>query len=53
MLCSLPLEYNSITHWSVLNEVGDFLLSVLIDEDEGVVFGVSGIVLVPPFSRVH
>ena len=50
---SLTLEYNPIAHWGVLDESGNFLFPILIDKDEGVVFGVSGIVLVPSFSRVY
>ena len=47
------LEYNPISHWGVLDVSSDFLFPILVDEDEGVVFGVSGIVLVPSFSRMH
>ena len=50
---SFALEYNPIAHWGVLDETSDFLFPILVDEDEGVVFGVSGIVLMPSFPRVY
>ena len=53
MLRPLALEYYPITYWGVLDEAGDFLFPIFVNEDKGVVFGVSGIVLVPSFSRVH
>ena len=53
MLRSFALEYYPISHWSVLDETSDFLVSVFVNEDEGVVFGISGVVLVPSFSRVY
>ena len=53
MFRSFALEYNPISHWGVLDEASDFFFPIFIDEDEGVVFGVSSIVLVPSFSRMH
>ena len=53
MLCSFALKYYPIAYWGVLDEAGDLLLSIFIDEDKGVVFGVSGVVFVPSLSRVH
>ena len=53
MLRSLALEYYPITYWGVLDEAGDLLFPILIDEDKGVVLGISGIVFVPSFSGVH
>ena len=47
------LEYNPISYWGVLDVSSDFFFPILVDEDEGVVFGVSGIVLVPSFSGMH
>ena len=49
----LALEYNPIFYWGVLDELSDFLFSILVDEDKGVVFGVSSVVFVPSFSRMH
>ena len=53
MFCSLALEYNCISYWGVLDESSNFLFPVLVDKDKRVVFGISGIVLVPSFSRMH
>ena len=53
MLRPLALEYYPITYWGVLDEVGDLLFPIFINEDEGVVLGISGIVLVLFFPRVH
>ena len=53
MLRSLALEYNPISYWGVLDESSNLLLSILIDEDKGVVFGIAGIIFVPSFPRVH
>ena len=53
MFRPLTLKYNPISHWGVLDVSGDFFFPILVDEDKGVVFGVSGIVLVPSFSRMH
>ena len=53
MFRSFTLEYNPISHWGVLDEASNFFFPVFIDEDEGVVLGVSSIVLVPSFPRVH
>ena len=49
----LALEYDPVAYWGVLDESSDFLFPVLVDENEGVVFGVSGVVLVPSFPRVY
>ena len=48
---SFALEYNPIPHWGVLDEAGDFLFSVLIDEDKWVVFGVSSVTPQPGCSE--
>ena len=53
MFRSFALEYNPIAHWGVLDKSSDFLFPIFIDEDEGVVFGVSSIVLMPSFPRVY
>ena len=53
MLRSFALEYDPISHWGVLDEASDLFFPVFIDEDEGVVLGVSSVVLVPSFSRMH
>ena len=53
MLCSLALEYDPISYWGVLDESSDFFFPIFVDEDEGVVLGISGIVLMPSFSRMH
>ena len=53
MLCSLALEYYPIAYWGVLDKAGDLLFPVLIDEDKGVVLGISGVIFVPSFPRVH
>ena len=53
MFRSFALEYNPISHWGVLDEAGDLLFPIFIDENEGVVLGISGVVFVPSFSRVH
>ena len=53
MFRSFALEYNPIAHWGVLDETGDFLFPVLIDEDKGVVLGVSSVVFVPSFPRMY
>ena len=50
---SFALEYNPISHWGVLDESSNFFLSIFINEDEGVMFGVSSIVFVPSFPRMH
>ena len=53
MLCLLALEYYPISYWGVLDEAGDLFFPIFVNEDKGVVLGVSGIVLMPSFSRVH
>ena len=53
MLCSFALEYYPVAHWGVLDKAGDLFFSIFIDEDKGVMFGISGIVFIPSFSRVH
>ena len=53
MFRSLALEYNPIAYWGVLDESSNLFFPVLVDEDKGVMFGVSGVVLVPSFSRMH
>ena len=53
MFRSFALKYNPISYWGVLDVSRDFFFPILVDEDEGVVFGVSGIILVPSFSRMH
>ena len=53
MFCSFSLEHDPISYWKVLDESGNFLFSVLVNEDKGVMFGIFGIVLVPSFPRMH
>ena len=53
MFCSLSLEHDPISYWSVLDKLSNFLLPVFIDEDEGVVFGISSIVFMPSFPRIY
>ena len=53
MLRLLALEYYPITYWGVLDEAGDLLFPILVNKDKGVVLGISGIVFVPSFPRVH
>ena len=53
MFRPLALKYDSISHWGIFDKSSDFLFPILVDEDEGVVFGISGVVLVPSFSRMH
>ena len=53
MLRPLALEYYPIAYWGVLDEAGDLLFPIFVDEDKGVVLGISGVVLMPSFSRVH
>ena len=53
VLRSLALEYYPIPYWGVLDEAGDLLLPILVDEDEGVMLGISGVIFMPSFSGVH
>ena len=53
MLRSFALEHNPISHWGVFDETSDFFFPIFIDEDEGVMLGVSSIVLIPSFPRMH
>ena len=53
MLRPFALEYYPIAYWGVLDEVGNLLFPIFVNEDKGVVFGVSGVVLVPSFPRVY
>ena len=53
MLRPLALKYYPVTYWGILDEVGNFLFPVFVNEDKGVVLGISGVVFVPSFPRVH
>ena len=53
VFCSFALEHDSISYWGVFDEASDFFFPILIDEDKGVVSGISSIVLVPSFPRMH
>ena len=53
MFRSFALEYDPISHWGVLDKTSDFFLPIFVDEDEQVVLGVSSIVLMPSFPRMH
>ena len=53
MLRPLALKHYPITYWGVLDEAGDLLFPIFVNKDEGVVFGVSGIIFMPSFSGVH
>ena len=53
MFHTFSLKYYPVSYWEVPDKSSDFLLPILVDKDEGVVFGVLSVVLVPPFSRVH
>ena len=51
-LGTFSLQCNTIPDRMVPDEFCDFFLSILIDENEGVMTRVVGIVLMPPFPRM-
>ena len=53
VLCPLALKYHPITYWGVLDEAGDLLFPIFVNEDKGVVFGVSGVIFIPSFPGVY
>ena len=53
MLRPFTLEYHSITYGGVFDETGDLLFPIFVDEDKGVMLGISGVIFIPSFPRVH
>ena len=49
---AFSLQCNTISRGMIPDKFCDFLLSVFVDEDEGIVARVVGVVLMPSFPRV-